>query len=602
MRRLALFGGVCAVVAVFLTVLLVAGNPGPFGILGTAELLGSLLWISVFLNGCFAVVLIIVERVVRLMGIRRLDDVPDAYWVSGLVSANVAWVCINYLPLLQIWETSWRLHLSWALLGHATMLAAGTLLMFCAGILWGKSRRPSSVAMALFAVGLGLMFAATVWSRVDARRHRVYDLDDVMAAAARSPEADVPATTQPATGDVDNTSPTGQGAVIVLGIDGADWQVVTPLVRAGKLPHFAEMIRRGTIGYLDNNDESFTWRIWPTIFSGHEVPDHGVYGPLKIVLPRTGAEVPNLLYNRPENNSLYGISGLYGLVPSLGLWREAPNDPFVKMVWDVASDYQKNVVVAQMFNNLPFARPVHPVNGAMITFAGPYSGPQAFPAELLPLAEGQSGGDTHAGLLDWTGQVADSTIDLFRQFDIDLGVYYTHTIDGITHDDWNFISRDSLWLVDPPPESDQEGWERLVLERLDEEVFHSYEVADRVVGKFLEAFPDATFVLISDHGWTYSPFLHKGSPDGLLIMTGPGVREGAVVSGARTRDIAPTLAALLSLPQTEENDGEVLTDAFIAPKELTYVDTYGKPSRVDQSAEAVDPQLLERLRALGYIR
>src|SRR2546427_384937 len=40
------------------------------------------------------------------------------------------------------------------------------------------------------------------------------------------------------------------GRVVVFGIDGADWQVIEPLVARGRLPHFKRLIEEGATGTL----------------------------------------------------------------------------------------------------------------------------------------------------------------------------------------------------------------------------------------------------------------------------------------------------------------------------------------------------------------
>jgi hypothetical protein len=54
----------------------------------------------------------------------------------------------------------------------------------------------------------------------------------------------------------------------------------------------------------------------------------------------------------------------------------------------------------------------------------------------------------------------------------------------------------------------------------------------------------------------------QGGPDGVLLLYGEGIRPGALLTGARLVDVAPTLLYGLGFPISRELDGQVLTAAF----------------------------------------
>ena len=54
----------------------------------------------------------------------------------------------------------------------------------------------------------------------------------------------------------------------------------------------------------------------------------------------------------------------------------------------------------------------------------------------------------------------------------------------------------------------------------------------------------------------------QGGPDGVLLLYGEGIRPGALLTGARLVDVAPTLLYGLGFPVSRELDGQVLTAAF----------------------------------------
>jgi hypothetical protein len=54
----------------------------------------------------------------------------------------------------------------------------------------------------------------------------------------------------------------------------------------------------------------------------------------------------------------------------------------------------------------------------------------------------------------------------------------------------------------------------------------------------------------------------QGGPDGVLLLYGEGIRPGALLTGARLVDVAPTLIYGLGFPVSRDLDGQVLTAAF----------------------------------------
>jgi hypothetical protein len=66
--------------------------------------------------------------------------------------------------------------------------------------------------------------------------------------------------------------------------------------------------------------------------------------------------------------------------------------------------------------------------------------------------------------------------------------------------------------------------------------------------------------------------------DGVLALYGEGIRPGALLTGARLVDLAPTLLYTLGAPVARDLDGQVLTAAFdrgfLANHPLTFYPSY----------------------------
>jgi hypothetical protein len=93
-------------------------------------------------------------------------------------------------------------------------------------------------------------------------------------------------------------------------------------------------------------------------------------------------------------------------------------------------------------------------------------------------------------------------------------------------------------------------------------------------------------------------------PQGLLALSGPVVVPGEYgVAGGR--DLAPTILHLCGLPVSRELEGEPLVaalgDDFLRQHPLRFVASYGERTRDRAAPSSFDPQLVEELKALGYI-
>lgn len=99
-------------------------------------------------------------------------------------------------------------------------------------------------------------------------------------------------------------------------------------------------------------------------------------------------------------------------------------------------------------------------------------------------------------------------------------------------------------------------------------------------------------------------------PEGVFIALGPGIREGgAFLDPLQIIDVAPTVLYAMGLPIPEELQGRVATE-FFTPKYVSahaiQTETPRTPDAVSEESDAEleqedDPQILMRLKALGYI-
>jgi predicted AlkP superfamily phosphohydrolase/phosphomutase len=65
--------------------------------------------------------------------------------------------------------------------------------------------------------------------------------------------------------------------VLVVGWDGADWDILDPLLAAGELPALQELVGRGSRGVSRSCLPSHSWAAWPTFLTGRDPGGHGVF-------------------------------------------------------------------------------------------------------------------------------------------------------------------------------------------------------------------------------------------------------------------------------------------------------------------------------------
>ena len=66
--------------------------------------------------------------------------------------------------------------------------------------------------------------------------------------------------------------------VLLIGWDGADWKVITPLLEEGALPNLERFIDQGVMGNLATLSPSLSPMLWTSIATGQRPFTHGILG------------------------------------------------------------------------------------------------------------------------------------------------------------------------------------------------------------------------------------------------------------------------------------------------------------------------------------
>lgn len=122
--------------------------------------------------------------------------------------------------------------------------------------------------------------------------------------------------------------------VLIVGLDGATWDVLDPMIRSGRMPHLQALVERGTSGILESTKPPITPAAWTTFMTGKCPGTHGILD----------FEKYDVHTNRVTFNSQRSVA-------------------HVRTLWDVLGDKGLRVGVV----NVPMTYPPRPVNGFMIT-------------------------------------------------------------------------------------------------------------------------------------------------------------------------------------------------------------------------------------------
>ncbi len=412
--------------------------------------------------------------------------------------------------------------------------------------------------------------------------------------------------------------------VVIVGIDGADWRVIEPLVEQGRMPTFGRLIREGTTGVLRSMEPSASPSLWTTVATGVGPDRHGIHGFVVGADGGEGEPPRDRSQVRPVTSTMRRAPAFWNILPHYGLkvgvvgwlvtWPAEPVDGYV------VSSYLPYIY------NWSTGRPL---KGTIISGIPHQTFPEGLIDELDPLKVKPADLDAVAvrrfydparverlpksdrecveGFL-WS-LACDETyrrigLHLFGKYPVDLFAVYFGGVDVSSHRFWKFANPGALAYHVQPEEA-------AVLGRVIDEY---YAYVDGLVGEYLARLgPDDTLIVVSDHG--FKPVLFPGRPntsghhrmEGIVAIWGRGARRGARLRGEPgLLDILPTICDLLGVPIAMDLEGHVIEEAldprFALDHRPRFVESYALAAASPGPDESdLDRNVLDRLRSLGYI-
>lgn len=243
--------------------------------------------------------------------------------------------------------------------------------------------------------------------------------------------------------------------VLVIGIDGASWNIVDSMIEAGELPNLAGLAKRGITADLETVEPLTSPVVWTSIATGRRPVAHGVTDFLKT---RLDVRVPTVYERLAQGGTRVGLYEVLMTWPPVTL----PNG-FVVPGWLRRDD----VVVPESA-----ARP-----GGHELFRTVYEGKRSNRAYLEQARREVS-------------EKADSWRALDRVYEPEVGALTFYAVDATSHRYWHLAY----------PEESQGGPADHEDERT--AIFDAVRGVDRAIGRILESYgPEDTIIVLSDHGF-----------------------------------------------------------------------------------------------------
>jgi len=430
--------------------------------------------------------------------------------------------------------------------------------------------------------------------------------------------------------------------VVVVGMDGLDWQVILPMLAEGRLPNMAGLMERGTYGYLESRRPTFSPILWTSIATGKGHRKHGIHQ-----FARRTPDGRITLYNSADRTTkaVWNILSDYGKrVSCVGWWMTYPVEEINGVMVAQTNTLDqldmragKNVWKGTLLRGVPGQ--VYPVERQNAMMAILVQVNMDLPALVRQIFEEFRYPMSLLGRRMWNNCQwafrADATYlriatTLARERPLpDVTLLYFGGPDVVGHRFWRYREPD-LYRHRP---TDQQ------IANFGHMIEQYYAYIDQALGQVLGACgPDVRFFVVSDHGMhpvnleaRFDPDDppsdidsggHPDAPPGVFIAAGPGIR--ASVEGKRSQDVVasdletvgsvldvtPTILAMMRIRIGQDMDGLPLVQLF---EEEVEIARQPAPVPTHDTAEFLagrghpapthpgEQERLEQLRRLGYI-
>ncbi len=365
--------------------------------------------------------------------------------------------------------------------------------------------------------------------------------------------------------------------VVVIGVNGMEWDVLRPLLVQGRLPNLAKVIKNGTYGKLRTVSAPNCPRVYSTIFTSTKPEEHGVTG---FIVGGITANT-NMLKEEPiwsylsKNGVTVGMANVPATFPVMPV-----NGYMISGMLTRGKDCEDGVLCAPKLSEVQGGDAVYPatLKAELLKNVGDFH----IDCERMPSAEQLRGHESEV-IDTWLKKVDVIRADQTKLFDYLLTNHPT---------DFTWVvqsceDRTGHWLY--PIASYNAGYNPKINAVRTDAFPNQYIAFDGVLGSVLKHIDENTYLfVVSDHGIKplrefeeTDPHAHmdheKTTPviakhdfadgddvPGSFVAMGPGIKHDQRLMGfeASVYDITPTILHLYGIEQPKQMRGHVLTEIF----------------------------------------
>jgi predicted AlkP superfamily phosphohydrolase/phosphomutase len=291
--------------------------------------------------------------------------------------------------------------------------------------------------------------------------------------------------------------------VLVVGIDGATYDLIDPMIAAGELPALRSMATDGSRGVLMSMEPMFSPLLWTTMASGRPPAEHGIHG---FHTRATDVLVPRLWDIAESEGHRIGVYKWLVTYPP----RPVPG--FIVPSWlapapDTFPAELSFVKELELANRMRRKKVAGTRSTTALVLAGIPQGLRLstlFDAVRWSVRERLERPDDDArfeAMQLLRGRIdRDVFVHTLHKHQPDLATFTYYATDGLAHRFWTYHQPDAFNNIDPKKQA-----------LYGETVRDAYRQADQILGELLRRVsPETTVVVVSDHGFrAFDPALDQ---------------------------------------------------------------------------------------------
>jgi|GEM_PF-365355 len=420
--------------------------------------------------------------------------------------------------------------------------------------------------------------------------------------------------------------------VYVIGLDGATWDVIDPLITQGKLPVFKALKEKGAWARLRTFDPTLSAVVWTSIATGKTMIKHGIID--WAFVNKNNIQVP---YSSSEKRapSIWEMMHEHGLRSIVLNWFVTfPPDDITGVI--VSDSFGAALLRTLSGKSKPedMAGTVHPPGEFQKLYRifskahaeGALKYPKLVQEMEIPdyIAEFKARYSLELKRIPilsvWPSflaydRIQDTLVDHYlEENNYDLFLAYYRFPDVFFHFATMFLDKEYHDYIDAFVGAPHEPSPEVLAEfnqRMAEVAWPILREKEALLSKIMDRArtENAYLFVVSDHGFQMSSkgYTHYGlpagtpPPDGVFALIGPDVKPGAQIEAA-VFDIAPTILHLKRLPVGADMDGKPLLEALRVSRPVRTALYTKMRHRPPKETPELDKEKLEELRSLGYIK